>query len=436
MSTILKILIAVIIFSILILFHELGHFLAARACGVGVTEFALGMGPILVSWGKGPTKYAIKALPFGGSCTMVGEDEDDPAPDALNNKKPWQRFLVIVAGPVFNFLLAFICSLFFISIGGVNKPVVYSVSKGSGAQEAGIEVGDEIRRINGNKITFGRDIQLYLFSHPLEGIAEIVLERNGETLTKTVNTHQEGWRMGISYIPDANACVFSEVSPGSAAESAGILPGDVLVKINGTPIGSGKALSEYFDASPMDGSLLDVTVARDGKELSFRFLPSKYSSESLGFSAEYYYDDMTPVGFFGILRYSAKEVIYWIRYTLMSLRMLITGQVGVKDLSGPVGIVDTIGQAVEEGVESGGIKDALLNVLMLMILLNANLGLMNLLPIPALDGGRLIFILIEMITRKRVPAKFEGLVHLIGFGLLMILMIFVLFNDVIRLFSK
>ena len=135
----MKIIIAILIFSVLILFHELGHFLLAKACGVGVTEFALGMGPKLVSWGKGETKYAIKALPFGGSCALVGEDEDDPAPNAFGNKKAWQRFLVIVAGPAFNFLLAFICSLFFIGFGGVNKPVIYSV-------------GEAVRPISGKAI--------------------------------------------------------------------------------------------------------------------------------------------------------------------------------------------------------------------------------------------------------------------------------------------
>ena len=432
----MKILIAILIFSILILFHELGHFLLAKACGVGVTEFALGMGPILVSWGKGETKYAIKALPFGGSCSMVGEDEENSAPNAFGNKKAWQRFLVIAAGPCFNFILAFICSLFFIGFGGVNKPIVYSVSKGSGAAEAGIQVGDTVKSINGKKITLGREIQLYLFDHPLEGSAEIVLERKGETLTKTVNTHQEGWRMGITYMADETGCTISSVTADSAAESAGLKAGDVLLKINGTEIATGKALSEYFDAHPMDGSLLTLTMRRDGQEMEFKFLPSRYSLEDLGFSAEFYYDDADGTGFFKLLGYSAKEVVYWIRYTLMSLRMLISGRVGMKDLSGPVGIVDTIGQAVEEGTKSGGFREAALNVLMLMILLNANLGLMNLLPIPALDGGRLLFILIELVTGKRVPAKFEGLVHLIGFILLMVLMVFVLFNDLLRIFAK
>ena len=430
----MKIIIAILIFSVLILFHELGHFLLAKACGVGVTEFALGMGPKIISWGKGETKYAVKALPFGGSCTMVGEDEENPAPNAFGNKKAWQRFLVIVAGPMFNFLLAFICALFFIGFGGVNRPVVYSVTEAGSA--AGIRRGDVVRSINGKKITLGREIPLYLYDHPLDGKAEIVVERGGELLTMTVNTHLEGWRMGISYMADETGCTLSQISAGSAAESAGLKAGDVLVSIDGTAITSGKQLSEYFTAHPMDGSALEIRVKRDGEELFFRFLPSHYEAENLGFSAEYYYDEAGTAGFGSLVRYSAKEVVYWIRYTLMSLRMLISGQVGVKDLSGPVGIVDTIGQAVETGVENGGAGEAALNVLMLMILLNANLGLMNLLPIPALDGGRLIFILIEMITRKRVPQKFEGVVHLIGFALLMILMIFVLFNDVLRLFGK
>ena len=430
----MKIIIAILIFSLLILFHELGHFLLAKACGVGVTEFALGMGPKLVSWGKGETKYAIKALPFGGSCTMVGEDEENPAPNAFGNKKAWQRFLVIAAGPCFNFLLAFLCSLVFIGAGGVNKPVVYSVGKE--AAEAGIRKGDVIRSVNGTKITLGREIPLYLYNHPLDGTAEIVLERDGELLTKTLNTHREGWRMGISYMADESGCKLSSIAADSAAESAGLKAGDVLVSINGTKIESGKQLSAYFEEHPMDGSLLELVVMRDGEEKHFSFLPSHYETEELGFDAEYYYDETSRIGFFGLIRYSAKEVTYWIRYTLMSLRMLISGQVGMQDLSGPVGIVDTIGQAVEEGEKSGGFKDAALNVLMLMILLNANLGLMNLLPIPALDGGRLLFILIELVTGKRVPEKFEGLVHLVGFILLMALMVFVLFNDVLRLFNK
>ncbi len=432
----MKIIIAILIFSVLILFHELGHFLLAKACGVGVTEFALGMGPVLVSWGKGETKYAIKALPFGGSCSLVGEDDESPAPNAFGSKKAWQRFLVIAAGPCFNFLLAFICSLFYIGFGGVNKPVVYSVEKNSGAAEAGIEVGDTVRSINGKKITLGREIQLYLFDHPLEGTAEVVIERDGETLTKTVNTHREGWRMGITYMADESGCTISSIAEGSAAESAGLKAGDQLISIDGTAIATGRALSEYFEEHPMDGSLLTLVILRDGREMTFSFLPSHYTQEDLGFSADYYYDEVSKTGFFDVIRYSAKEVTYWIRYTLMSLRMLISGRVGMKDLSGPVGIVDTIGQAVEEGEKSGGFKDAALNVLMMMILLNANLGLMNLLPIPALDGGRLLFILVELITGKRVPAKFEGLVHLIGFILLMLLMVFVLFNDVLRLFNK
>ena len=432
----MKIVIAVLIFSILILFHELGHFLLAKACGIGVTEFALGMGPVLFSWGKGETKYAVKALPFGGSCSMVGEDEENPAPNAFGNKKAWQRFLVVAAGPCFNFILALICSLFFIGFGGINKPLVYSVTKGSGAEEAGIMVGDTVRSIGGKKITLGREIPLYLYDHPLDGSVEIVLERNGEPLTKTVNTHQEGWRMGITYMADETGCRISSVSEDSAAASAGLKAGDTLVRINGQTISSGKELSEYFSAHPMDGSQVELTVTRDGETMNFSFLPSHYEHENLGFSAEYMYDNTAKPGAFELIRYSAKEVVYWIRYTLMSLRMLISGRVGVKDLSGPVGIVDTIGQAVETGVENGGAGEAALNVLMLVILLNANLGLMNLLPIPALDGGRLLFILIEMITRKRVPQKFEGLVHLVGFFLLMALMVFVLFNDIMRIFTK
>lgn len=433
----MEILIAVIVFSLLILFHELGHFALAKAVGVGVTEFALGMGPILFSWGKGETKYAVKALPFGGSCTMVGEDEENPAPNAFNNKPAWARFLVIAAGPVFNFILALIVSLILVGAGGINPPEVYRVTKGSSAEAAGLQVGDLIRSVNGKKIGVGRDLALYeLENAPLPDSLEIVFLRNGEKRTVTVNTVVTGLRVGISYYASADPAALSLVTEESPAAEAGLQAGDVITGLNGTKIASGSDMHEYLNAHPFTGEPIRVSFSRGGETKETTLTPESYVDHSFGFEAAYLYDDEVKLDPFEVIGYSFREMRYWFSYTLMSLKMIFRGQVGIRDLSGPVGIVETLGDAVETGMESGGISDAVLNVLTLMVLLNVTLGVMNLLPLPALDGGRLLFIFIELITGKRIPEKAEGIVHLIGFILLMALMVFVLFSDVLKLFGK
>ena len=436
METLLKILIAVLLFSALVLFHEFGHFLLAKAVGVGVTEFALGMGPILVSWGKGETKYAIKALPFGGSCSMVGEDADDPAPNAFNNKPAWARFLVVAAGPVFNFILAFLVSLVLTAAGGLNTPMVNSVTGGSGAEAAGLRQGDIIRSIGGKRIYLGRDIMIYELNRPLDGTPlELVYERDGERHEVLLDTHSSGYRIGISYNANESACALQSVSPDSPAEAAGLKVGDVILAINGTAVAGGNDLQQYLQEHALDGSALKLKLGRGDEVLETELIPAPYETNSLGFDAYFYYDTES-LSLGSVLGCSLAELRYWLEYTFMSLKMLLTGSVGIRDLSGPVGIVEIIGESVDAGMESGGIGDALLNLMTMAVLLNVNLGMMNLLPIPALDGGRLIFILFELLTGKRFPAKWENYVHLAGFILLMLLMVAVMFSDVLKLFGR
>ncbi|MBO4838865.1 MAG: RIP metalloprotease RseP [Lachnospiraceae bacterium] len=432
------IIVAIIVFSILVLFHEFGHFIMAKAVGIGVTEFSLGMGPRIFSFGKGETKYSLKALPFGGSCAMVGEDDpDEEAPNSFGAKPAWARFLVVFAGPAFNIILAFIASLFLLGFGGVNTNDVHSVTAGSSAQKAGIEAWkDKVTAIDGHKITMGRELMLYLLANPLDGSpVTVTLERDGVTRDVTVDTRMSGYRVGISYMAGEEAAKLSEVSADSPAEQAGLKAGDTVTSLNGTPIATGTAMQQFFAEHPLDGTPIVFTVLRDGQELTFTMTPAHYETYDLGFSAYYVYDKWDG-NIFHLFREGFREVRYWLSYTFFSLKMLITGKVGVRDLSGPVGIVSTMGQAVEAGVESGGVGDAALNVLTMMVLLSVNLGIMNLLPIPALDGGRILFILFELIFRKPVPRKAESIVHFIGFILLMALMAVILFSDVLKFFGK
>ena len=310
-------------------------------------EFSLGMGPRLISTVKGGTRYSLKLLPFGGSCMMLGEDEATTEEGSFASKSVWTRISVIAAGPIFNFILAFVLSVIIIGSIGVDKPVILAVSEGFPAAEAGIQKGDTILKMNGTKIRLSREVTNYVTFHQGEDVT-FVYEHEGEERTVTLSPEQnEGGRyiFGLSTV-------------------------------------------------------------------------SSYREK---------------VGAWETLKYSAYEVKYWIQTTISSLKMLFTGQVGLNDMSGPVGVVTIIGDTYKESAADGGFY-IWLNMLNISILLTANLGVMNLLPLPALDGGRLVFLIIEAIRRKRIDPEKEGMVHFVGLMLLMVLMIVVMFNDIRKLF--
>lgn len=344
---------AVLIFGIIILIHEFGHFLFAKLNGIGVIEFSLGMGPRLCSFEKGGTRYSIKILPFGGSCMMLGEDEDNTDQSAFNNKSVWARISVVAAGPLFNFLLALILSMVLIGFTGYDTATVMDVVDGFPAQEAGIQAGDVVTRVNGRKIHAYKDVNLYMLTHP------------GETVT--VEYKRADGAGGVKTLTSTIVPKFSEED------------GVYLMGV-------------HFDGVPKPVQ----------------------SAGQLVVSSLY-------------------EVRYWIQYVFDTFYMMFHGQVSLNDVSGPVGIVSAIDSTVDEAVPYGATV-VLLMLANFCVLLSANLGVMNLLPIPALDGGRLVFLLIEAVRGKPIDKEKEGMVHMAGMMLLMALMIFVLFNDVRKIF--
>lgn len=344
----MKIAIAILIFSLIILVHEFGHFLLAKKNGIVVNEFCLGLGPTLVGFTKGETKYSIKLLPFGGACMMLGEDEESAAEGAFNQKSVWARMSVVLAGPIFNFILAFVLAIILKGSMGYDLPIVQNVIDGYPAQEAGIQAGDRIVRINDQNIHIYREVSLYSQLLSTEKKTTIAYERDGKVYETTI-------------IPKLNE-------------------------------ESGRYLIGYSGAGVWEkGSALDT------------------------------------------LKYSAYEVKYWIATTIESLKMLMGGQVKADDLSGPVGIVDMIGDSYDATKEDGA-ASVWLTMINISIFLTANLGVMNLLPLPALDGGRMVFLVIEAIRGKKISESKEGMVHLVGLVLLMGLMVFVMFNDIRKIF--
>lgn len=469
----LKIIIAILILSVIIIVHEFGHFILAKANGIMVLEFSLGFGPKLIHFKKGETEYCLKLFPFGGACMMLGEDfietdeaeaEDEETENAgrttgkdedekntltdgrisakeknlakgydmsraFVNQSVWARISVIAAGPIFNFILAFIISVFIIGFYGYDPSTLYKVYDDSPAAAAGLQEGDRIVELNGRSITFSREVTMYKSLFPDETL-HITYVRDGQKYTTTVepeHTTSTAYRIGITITE--NAAVGS-VTDHSPAKKAGMKINDVIKSVNGTAISTGDEFSQIVTAS--EGNEVSVVVDRDGQDVTLSMTPELTQSENyyVGFVCYSERQKASPANTFV---YSFKEVGYWIRTVFDSLRMLVTGKLSLNDMAGPVGVVNVIGQVVDQS-KTDGMLYVVLSLLNMTVMITANLGVMNLLPLPALDGGRLVFLIIEALRGKPVSRQKEGMVHFVGMVLLMILMVVIMFNDVRNIF--
>ena len=340
----MSIIIAILVFMIIIVVHEFGHFIAARACGVYVEEFAVGMGPKIVGrTTKKGTLVAWRLFPIGGFCRMRGEEEESTEEGSFSEASVGRRFLIVAAGPIMNFVLALILMIILTGAYGFVDTKIESVESDYPAYEAGIEAGDRIVALNGKKI------HLY---------------------TK-----------------------FS------------------------------------YEMSFNQGEEIELTVRKaDGHKETYTFSP-KYDEAAgryrLGFSV----GAVLKPGFFRTVSQSFWNLCFDVEVVVRSFVQLITGQVGMRDVSGPIGIVSVIGETYREGIRES-ILAALSNVASLVSLLSVNLGVLNLFPIPALDGSRLVFLTLEKIRGKKINQKVENWIYTIGFILLMLLMVFIAINDI------
>ncbi len=430
----MKVIIAIVIFSAIILFHELGHFLFAKLNKIVVTEFSLGMGPRLLSFEKGGTRYSWKLLPIGGSCAMLGEDTDmENEPGAFNSASVWGRISVVAAGPVFNFIMAFVLSVIIVGAVGYEPPRVLSVREGSAAETAGLKEGDIITSYQGYHIDLGKELYVYSYLNELkEGdIIRLTVKRDGKKLDISYKSDTNvRYLLGCNFSgDDTSAMTVESVMDGMPLQEAGLQAGDVITSINGIQIATSADYQSYISENPLTGTPVELTYTRDGQEYDITVTPKEYRTAESGFSYNVYCEKTKGLG---VLKYGAVEVKYMVRTTILSLKELVTGRLGVKDLSGPVGVVDAIGTTYEES-RSEGTMILWMNMLNMAVLLSANLGVMNLLPFPALDGGRLVFLVIEAIRRKPINRQVEGSIHFAGLMLLMVLMVFVMYNDIVKL---
>ncbi|MDD2217285.1 MAG: RIP metalloprotease RseP [Eubacteriales bacterium] len=325
---------AILIFCVLIFVHEAGHFIAAKLCGVKVNEFALGMGPALIKKQKEETLYSLRAFPIGGFCAMEGEDEEYGDPRAFNNKKAWQKSIILIAGSLMNLILAVAILAGVALYMGTPVPVVSEFMEGSPAQKAGIEIGDTVAAVDGQKVYEWEDLNRLIGESTGETLAVTVVGKSGaeKTVITNVLVDETGRRL-IGFIPERSHNVMAATIDG--------------VKATGN----------------MTVSMVDI------------------------------------------------------------LRQLFTGDVPVSDLSGPVGIVAIVNDTAPMGF---------VYIAYIAALISLNLAIINMLPFPALDGGRLVFIAIRKVTGKAITDEIEARVHFAGIMLLFGLMIYVTWNDILK----
>ncbi len=429
---ILIIIIGLLILSATIMFHELGHFIFAKLCKVKVNEFALGMGPKILSFQKGETTYALRLFPIGGMCAMQGEDDDDDSEGSFQKAKVWQRILIVAAGPVFNFILAFIIALIVIFSTGVDPARIVEVNTDSPAYSAGLREGDIITKYEGNGVSNARELYMYyVFDGLPEDSIDLEVQRGSEKFDLSFSPQiTEQYMLGINYSTESDSVTITGFSDESPLRDAGLEAGDTITSINGNDVSTVDKFDEYIENNPLDGSVLEIEYEREG--LSYKTEASPIITESM--NGGFAFNMAREKADFGTsVSYSFGEIKYWINTTIKSIGGLFTGRFAVTDLSGPVGVVSAIGDVYESAKPAGGFT-VLMSLLNIVILLSANLGVMNLLPLPALDGGRLIFLFIELFRRKPCNQRIEGTIHFIGIVALLGLAVFVAFNDVLKLF--
>jgi len=422
----MQIIIALLALSLIVIVHELGHFTAAKLLNIKVLEFSLFMGPKLFAFQKGETQYTLRLIPLGGYVRMEGEEEESDDERAFNRQSVWKRAVVVAAGATANLLAAIIILTgMFMSMGYVTTEIG-EVREGSPAYNAGIVEGDRLVSYNGKRIYHPSDLDLFAYVAPEKDI-EITVERDGKKITNIVTPDRYVYMLGFrpEETTGVNSNIVAEVLEGYPAKSAGILPGDRIVKLNDTEV---TTMAEIQRFMKNQSDKVAVTVLRGNEYKVIDVVPVReqnpeYYAIGIGFTGK-------DANLLGAIKQSFVYTFTIGRSVWYSLVWLITGNVSIKEMMGPVGIVDMIGESVQEGVS---VKDILIDLLSKIAFLSINIGLFQFIPFPALDGSKLVLLGVEAIRKKSIPPEKEAYITLAGFVLLIALMIFVTYNDILRL---
>jgi regulator of sigma E protease len=440
-----------VVLGVLVAFHELGHFLAARWVGVKVLKFSLGFGPKLIGRKMGETEYLLSAIPLGGYVKLFGEDETEATTQedrarSFAHQKLWGKVLIVAAGPGFNFILAYFIFAGWLATGAPLfvptfqdlSPDIEAMAPGSPADTAGIRIGDRVSRVNGRDISTRTELfDAVAKSNGQPLTLEIKRGEQVKTLTVTPTTspgpqtsaQEPGYYLGVEETPP----LVTSVMQSSPAAKAGLQAGDHVVKIEGQTIHTWSQMTGIVKENP--NHQLQIEVLREGHRISLAVTPSAEKTMSNGQSVE-----VGKIGISGpgrsIMRSSTPLLsLYdglgatwgWTELTAIGLYKMIVGDISSKNIGGPLTIANISGEAAAQGASS---------VVFLIAILSINLGVLNLLPIPILDGGHLLFFLIEGILRKPLGERQRELAQQAGLVLLVGVMIFAFWNDLERIFLR
>jgi regulator of sigma E protease len=403
----------VVVLGTLITIHELGHFLVAKAFKVKIHKFAIGFGPKIFTRKKGDTEYTLRAIPFGGFVLMEGEERYSEDEGAFNKKPVWQRILIVAAGAIVNIIFALI--LYFglsYSKGIYISPIIDEVIPNSAALEYGLTVNDKIIRINNKNIISKFDIDTVLADNHGEEL-EVTLVRNNEKITLPIMPKKEILgTIGVYFKEDSS---IASVLQGSPAEKAGLKAGDKITGANGTPNLSIDQIVETIVNSP--GSNISFTIDRKGEVFEKLITTDSFETYKLGILCK----SVTPK-FWGRIYYSIDDTTYFLEANIKGIAGFFTGKVKTAEVMGPVGIAKEISST-----------EALGQFIYLASAISLSLGLFNLLPIPALDGGRVLILIIEGIRRKPLGEKREIIIQVVGFSFIILIAIIVTVSDIVKL---
>ncbi|MCL6582783.1 MAG: RIP metalloprotease RseP [bacterium] len=426
----------VICLGVLIFVHEFGHFIVAKAIGIKVEKFSLGFGPKIpwLGFKKGDTEYMISALPLGGYVKMAGENPDEELkgePWEFSSRSPWERMQVVFSGPLMNVILAVLLMFTVFLIGRkipaylMTSPVIGWVRENSPAHKAGFQVGDRVISINDRKIDHWEALQMIIVSNAGSKL-RILVERRGQHLALSVTPHEVG-DMGLGsigidhYIPPR----IGSVNAGYPAQKAGLQAGDLITHINGKAVGHWYEIAELIHDHP--GKRVVLNIRRKDREFSVTVVPMADPETKQGLIGIMPSEEMIikKYGLLASIQNGLAETLRQAKLTFSFIFKLIRGKTSPKSLGGPIMIAQVAGASAKAGIP---------DFIYFMAFLSLQLGILNLFPIPILDGGHIFFLIIEMIVGKPLSIRKREVAQQIGFGMLILLMVYVFYNDIMRFF--
>ncbi len=427
----------IVVLGFLVFVHEFGHFIAAKLIGVRVHVFSIGFGTRLFGFKRGDTDYRISLIPLGGYVKMAGENPTEAlagSPDEFASRSVLERLIIVLAGPFMNLLWAVLFFMFIFMVG-VDQPAFLKhearigwIEPGTVAEQAGLQPGDVIVQINGEAVP-DWETALAKFNTVRSESTELTVKRDQQTVAFTLNLKPDSLKAaepGLGIYPPIPPVV-GDLRKGWPADKAGLQKGDRIVGINGQPVTHWNQLTRVIHNSP--GKPITLEIERNGQRLTFTVTPRKDEADGKG------YIGMTPLQEtikvkYGLLAATKESVMFNVRIAYLTLNYVwkvITGEQSGKAIGGPIAIAQFAGEAARTGF---------MELIRLMGLLSLQLGLLNLLPIPVLDGGHVVLLAVEGISRRPISLRMREVIQIIGVVVLLAIMTYVIFNDITRLFSQ